>query len=447
MTRTIIGLFDSPHQAEAATRDLHAVGFARDNISFLASNARDDYALGREASTADAGETEEGATVGATGGAVLGGVGGLLVGVGALAIPGVGPVVGGGVLLATLAGAGIGAAAGGLVGALAGAGIPEEEAHVYAEGVRRGGALVAVQVETDDEAYRAADVLNQHNAVDINERAQEYRAAGWTGFDENAQSYDRNQGPAIAADKAPVGNDDYARSSKIGTATGSVAGAATGAALGSAGGPIGTVVGGVAGAIAGGGIGAAGDAAGAAASDDTTAGEDTKRDVASVDSKRVTSTSGTPSATDQNYNRPSTGYAPTGGTTSQPDEYADAVNTTFMGDAGPTATEPPADYGRSAATGEPSGVDTEHGVTTEAMRSDSSSVERSTDTDTLRNQYSGTERATDTDTLRDQYSGVNRSADNTVQQHQPNLSDRIEGRPGLDIDQDNNIASDDRRNI
>ena len=45
---------------------------------------------------------------------------------------------------AALAGAGIGAAAGGLLGALTGMGIPEEEAHVYAEGVRRGGTLVTV---------------------------------------------------------------------------------------------------------------------------------------------------------------------------------------------------------------------------------------------------------------------------------------------------------------
>ena len=49
-------------------------------------------------------------------------------------------------------GAGIGAAAGGLLGSLTGAGVSEEDAHVYAEGVRRGGTLVTVRAEDADAA-------------------------------------------------------------------------------------------------------------------------------------------------------------------------------------------------------------------------------------------------------------------------------------------------------
>ncbi len=258
MAKTVVGLFDTMQEAQSAVQALQTSGFSQDSISLVANNARGEYGVDTAEGTGS--EAEEGAAVGATSGAILGGLGGLLVGVGALAIPGIGPVVGGGALLATLAGAGVGAAAGGLVGALVGAGVPEEDANVYAEGVRRGGALVTVETQADEDAYRAADILNDYNAIDIDQRAEEYRAGGWTRFDENAEPYDLSASTTGSS-------DDYARSSKVGTAGGALAGAATGAAIGSAGGPVGTVIGGVAGAVTGAGVGAAGDTAGEAARD------------------------------------------------------------------------------------------------------------------------------------------------------------------------------------
>jgi hypothetical protein len=79
-------------------------------------------------------------------------------------------------------GAGLGAAAGGLIGALVGMGIPEEHAHVYAEGLKRGGVLVSVKTADEQQANRAVQVLRQYNAVDIDKRREEYRASGWTGY-------------------------------------------------------------------------------------------------------------------------------------------------------------------------------------------------------------------------------------------------------------------------
>ncbi len=55
-----------------------------------------------------------------------------------LAIPGLGPVVAAGWLASTAVGAAVGGATGGLLGALKEAGHSDEEANVYAEGVRRG---------------------------------------------------------------------------------------------------------------------------------------------------------------------------------------------------------------------------------------------------------------------------------------------------------------------
>ena len=90
----------------------------------------------------------EGAGKGAGIGATAGGVVGLLTGLGLLAIPGVGPVVAAGWLVATAAGAAVGGTAGGIIGALTQAGTSEEDAYIYAEGVRRGGTLVSAEWPT-----------------------------------------------------------------------------------------------------------------------------------------------------------------------------------------------------------------------------------------------------------------------------------------------------------
>ncbi len=58
----------------------------------------------------------------------------------------------------------------------------EDQAGVYSEAVRRGGALLIVR---DAAAERATAIFLQHNVVDIEERRQVWRRAGWNGFDEN----------------------------------------------------------------------------------------------------------------------------------------------------------------------------------------------------------------------------------------------------------------------
>ena len=101
---------------------------------------------------------------------------------GAFAIPGIGPVVGAGWLAATLLGAAAGGAAGGLIGSLTEAGIEEDDAHVYAEGVRRGGTLVTARVD-DEHADAAAAILSQSGSIDITERRSEYETGGWSRYD------------------------------------------------------------------------------------------------------------------------------------------------------------------------------------------------------------------------------------------------------------------------
>ena len=70
--------------------------------------------------------------------------------------------------------------------------IPEEHKGYYAEGVRRGGVVVSIMV-ADDEVERASDIMDDHGAVDIEERAAAWKKTGWTAFDEKAAAYTPEQ--------------------------------------------------------------------------------------------------------------------------------------------------------------------------------------------------------------------------------------------------------------
>ena len=67
---------------------------------------------------------------------------------------------------------------------LTSAGVPEPDAHVYAEGLRRGGALVTARV-ADDEAEAVLDVLRKASGINIEDLRRVYEQEGWSGFDEN----------------------------------------------------------------------------------------------------------------------------------------------------------------------------------------------------------------------------------------------------------------------
>jgi uncharacterized protein (TIGR02271 family) len=55
----------------------------------------------------------------------------------------------------------------------------DREVGPYAEAVRRGGAVVKVEVDEDNQADAARSALEAAGAIDIDERAQEWRASGW----------------------------------------------------------------------------------------------------------------------------------------------------------------------------------------------------------------------------------------------------------------------------
>lgn len=215
MSKTVIALYDHLHDANAAVEELVDHGFSPGSISLMTSDAMGEYSSyiddEDETAEAEAGAAEAGAGVGA----LVGGLGGLLVGIGALAIPGIGPVIAAGPLatvVSGLIGAGIGAMVGGVTGGLIGAlveiGVSEDEAELYAEGVRRGGSLVAVEVD-EQRADEARQILDGFGPVDVEERAEFWRDEGWSGFDHDRDPYTSEQLDRERARYGSTPQDEY----------------------------------------------------------------------------------------------------------------------------------------------------------------------------------------------------------------------------------------------
>ncbi len=59
--------------------------------------------------------------------------------------------------------------------------LPEEDAYVYSEAIRRGGFLVSAEVE-EGQLDRALAALEACGAVDLDQREAEWRSQGWTGY-------------------------------------------------------------------------------------------------------------------------------------------------------------------------------------------------------------------------------------------------------------------------
>jgi uncharacterized membrane protein len=184
--KSIVGLFEKYEDADKAVTALKEAGMKDEGISLL--TRKDTYKTDPEGRTKE--DASESAAKSAIGGGVTGGLAGLLVGLGSVLVPGLGPVIAGGALATllgtTAVGAGIGAAAGGIVGTLTGLGVDQEEAQLYAEGVKRGGLLVIAQVE-EGQAEMADTIMLDSNAIDIRRVEEEWKKTGWAQFDETVE--------------------------------------------------------------------------------------------------------------------------------------------------------------------------------------------------------------------------------------------------------------------
>jgi hypothetical protein len=205
-------LYDSYVDANRIILALQAVGVPPSETTVISNNSDRWYSVAKDtvlpfqkavARSNAQGETEartegkteskserkaEGAAVGAAIGATAATAASLVT---MLALPGVGAVVGVGWLAALLGSMAVGGVTGGLLGALTNAGVSEEDAQVFVEGVRRGGTLVAARVH-QAELPRITALMNQ-SAVKLEERCDRYRKSGWQSFDPNAVPYTADQ--------------------------------------------------------------------------------------------------------------------------------------------------------------------------------------------------------------------------------------------------------------
>lgn len=191
--KTLVGLFDNFTEAQGVLEALLNAGYARENVSLVAADREGKYAGDLYATDVPPMEdaevnSAEGAATGAVSGGLLGGLAGLVIGLGALTIPGLGPVIAAGPIASALIGAGIGAVAGGVIGALIGWGIPEEHAEYYAEGIRRGGTLVAVKAD-ESQVSAVSEIMRRYGPVDLEERSAQWREGGWSGFEVDDDDY------------------------------------------------------------------------------------------------------------------------------------------------------------------------------------------------------------------------------------------------------------------
>ena len=169
MTEAIAGFYRTQSEGEAARQELLSNGFSQDQVNFVAGNTR-------LHETPAIGPVEEiGAETEAERDAWVGGAVGLAAGVIALAIPGIGPLLAAGPLAAAIGGMTAGAAAGGIVGLLRDHGVSEDEAKFYAEGVKKGGALITVQNVSDDRASEARKILDRMGAIEVEKLTEKSR--------------------------------------------------------------------------------------------------------------------------------------------------------------------------------------------------------------------------------------------------------------------------------
>ena len=198
MTKTITRVYDDYASAEETVAELQGAGLGASHIGLVASDAEGWHRPGEKSVTPihdkdrdGKDDRAEGAVTGGGVGVILGGAAGAAAGLGMIAIPGIGPVVAAGWLAALATGAVGGGVAGGLIGALVESGTSKENAELYAEALRRGGAIVTAKVSDDDEKQFSA--IMDHRAYDVTARANIWRGEGWTGYDPDAPVYSADE--------------------------------------------------------------------------------------------------------------------------------------------------------------------------------------------------------------------------------------------------------------
>jgi hypothetical protein len=175
MAKAIAGFFRTVGEGEMARQALYQAGFTDNEVGFVTGDTR-----GHQTPAVGPVLKEEGSESEAVSDAFVGGAIGLAAGLFAVLVPGFGWLVAAGPLVGAFGGMTAGVAVGGLFGILKDHGVSEDEAEFYAEGVKRGGALVTVHGVEEKREVEARKILDKSGAVGVEQLADEMRADGWT---------------------------------------------------------------------------------------------------------------------------------------------------------------------------------------------------------------------------------------------------------------------------
>jgi len=81
--------------------------------------------------------------------------------------------------------------------------VPDEDAHLYAEGLGRGHSILVIRA-TAGEHDRVIEVLSRSDPIDIDDHAAQWRESGWSGVHPSKAAWDvRRQTSAAATNTAP----------------------------------------------------------------------------------------------------------------------------------------------------------------------------------------------------------------------------------------------------
>jgi hypothetical protein len=181
---TIAGLFRQWDNAAHAVDLLSTAGYNADQISLIVPKDVLDKIRRNESGRTTPAAVNAQVGLGARGAGVVGGFNNMLSGSTPLAVAGLGSVLFSGPLSPgsrqAAAGKEVTTQGKDVVQSLVDAGIPSDRAELFAEGVKRGGILVAVEAE--DRMAEAINLLNQANASDVEALGREWRREGWQGF-------------------------------------------------------------------------------------------------------------------------------------------------------------------------------------------------------------------------------------------------------------------------
>ena len=166
-------MYRDPALAGSAVDRLHQMGYGREDIGVMMDDKTRERAFAAMTNSKGSEGIAAGATIGGVLGAIVAGVTAtgsvaVIAGTGGLAAPFVA-----GPLVAALAGLGAGGAAGGIVGGLIGAGITEDRAKKYEQGLREGGVLVAVRPKGPQSRHDVRRVLEANDDAGVERRSDD----------------------------------------------------------------------------------------------------------------------------------------------------------------------------------------------------------------------------------------------------------------------------------